>query len=198
MCVRRMTRLVGVPSYQAPDDGISQFMDCDLWIVISDRLRLPLLPVRPYLLMVYDYLQRYQAPFDDDSESEICCARSRCGSHDGHDGVHRRVTRASLRGFLRGRSRECPCWLRNSSRMRAPARLDSDMRRVFSLDNQSRASQESRECIQGTSAYYETYGGSLRVSRDGADTRELFKRGSPTPERLEGNPQFKRCSQASS
>jgi glycosyltransferase involved in cell wall biosynthesis len=47
------------PFYQAPDDDISQFTDCDLWIVISDRLEHPLPPIRPTLLMVYDYLQRY-------------------------------------------------------------------------------------------------------------------------------------------
>jgi glycosyltransferase involved in cell wall biosynthesis len=47
--------------YLVPDDGMKQFMDCDLWVIISDRLPLPLLPVRPYICMVYDYLQRYEA-----------------------------------------------------------------------------------------------------------------------------------------
>ncbi|MGQ9557379.1 MAG: glycosyltransferase [Desulfurispora sp.] len=45
--------------YQVPDDGIMQFYDCDLWVVVSDRLQHCLLPVRPYVLMVYNYLQRY-------------------------------------------------------------------------------------------------------------------------------------------
>lgn len=45
--------------YQVPDDGIRQLLDCDLWLVVSDRLSMPLLPVRPSMLMVYDYLQRY-------------------------------------------------------------------------------------------------------------------------------------------
>jgi glycosyltransferase involved in cell wall biosynthesis len=48
-------------TYQVPDDGIKQFMDCDLWIIVSDRLEHPLLPVRPYVLMVYDYVQRYES-----------------------------------------------------------------------------------------------------------------------------------------
>lgn len=46
--------------YQVPDDGIRQFMDCDLWVIVSDRLEHPLLPLRPYVSMVYDYLQRYE------------------------------------------------------------------------------------------------------------------------------------------
>ncbi|MBS0583232.1 MAG: glycosyltransferase [Proteobacteria bacterium] len=45
--------------YIVPDDGIADLMDCDAWIVVSDRLSMPLLPLRPYMLIVYDYLQRY-------------------------------------------------------------------------------------------------------------------------------------------
>jgi glycosyltransferase involved in cell wall biosynthesis len=36
-----------------------QFLDCDVWVIISDRLSYPILPIRPVVLMVYDYLQRY-------------------------------------------------------------------------------------------------------------------------------------------
>jgi glycosyltransferase involved in cell wall biosynthesis len=46
-------------SYLAPDDGVQELYDCDLWIFVSDRLGAPLLPIRPYALVVYDYLQRY-------------------------------------------------------------------------------------------------------------------------------------------
>lgn len=46
--------------YNVPDDGMQQLMDCDLWLIVSDRLSYPLLPLRPVVLMVYDYLQRYE------------------------------------------------------------------------------------------------------------------------------------------
>ncbi len=46
-------------NYILPDDGMRQFLDCDLWLVVSDRLSVPLLPIRPYVLLVHDYLQRY-------------------------------------------------------------------------------------------------------------------------------------------
>lgn len=46
--------------YLAPNDNMQQFMDCDLWVIVSDRLTAPLLPIRPYCCMVYDYLQRYE------------------------------------------------------------------------------------------------------------------------------------------
>ncbi|MBY0382791.1 MAG: glycosyltransferase [Xanthobacteraceae bacterium] len=46
--------------YQVPDDQITQFLDCDLWVIVSDRLEFPLIPLRPHVLMIYDYLQRYE------------------------------------------------------------------------------------------------------------------------------------------
>lgn len=46
--------------YIVPDDGMQQIMDCDLWLIVSDRLSHPLLPLKPVVLMVYDYLQRYE------------------------------------------------------------------------------------------------------------------------------------------
>jgi glycosyltransferase involved in cell wall biosynthesis len=45
--------------YQIPDDGINQFLDCHTWVIVSDRLEKPILPLRPNILVVYDYLQRY-------------------------------------------------------------------------------------------------------------------------------------------
>lgn len=46
--------------YVIPDDGINNFLDCDLWFFISDRMSYPLLKIRPYLCIVYDYIQRYE------------------------------------------------------------------------------------------------------------------------------------------
>jgi hypothetical protein len=60
--------------YHLPDDGIRQFLDCDLWLVISDRLSLPLLPVRPYVLLVHDYLQRYLPHRSDLAEHSFLAA----------------------------------------------------------------------------------------------------------------------------
>ncbi|MFJ3521380.1 glycosyltransferase [Pseudomonas sp. NPDC090203] len=47
-------------NYMVPDDGIKQLLDCDAWVIVSDRVNAPLLPLRPCLFMVYDYLQRYE------------------------------------------------------------------------------------------------------------------------------------------
>lgn len=47
--------------HAVPEDGMRQFMDCDTWLLVSDRVDAPLLPLRPTVLMVFDYLQRYEA-----------------------------------------------------------------------------------------------------------------------------------------
>lgn len=51
--------------YLVIDDGIKQLADCDLWVVVSDRITAPLLPLRPVIHMVYDYLQRYVPIFSN-------------------------------------------------------------------------------------------------------------------------------------
>lgn len=55
-----------------PDDGINNLLDCDFWLVVSDRLRHPLAPLRPAGYMIYDYIQRmrpdvFPGGFDDRS-----------------------------------------------------------------------------------------------------------------------------------
>ncbi len=46
--------------YCVPDDDVKQLMDCDVWVVISDRVSAPILPLKPVVYMLNDYLQRYE------------------------------------------------------------------------------------------------------------------------------------------
>lgn len=45
--------------YCIPSDGANDFLDCDLWIIISDRLVSPILAMRMTVFVVFDYIQRY-------------------------------------------------------------------------------------------------------------------------------------------
>lgn len=47
------------PKYIMPTDGASDFYDCDLWVIISDRTTFPVFPIKKYLIVIYDYIQRY-------------------------------------------------------------------------------------------------------------------------------------------
>lgn len=46
-------------TYLVPEDNINQLIDCDLWVIVSDRVLKPILPIRPCVHVVYDYIQRY-------------------------------------------------------------------------------------------------------------------------------------------
>jgi glycosyltransferase involved in cell wall biosynthesis len=45
--------------WTAPHDAGSGFLDCDLWLVVSDRCPARVLPLRPVVALVYDCIQRY-------------------------------------------------------------------------------------------------------------------------------------------
>lgn len=49
----------GESSYLLPNDRINYFLDCDLWIFASDKVDKPIAPIRPYIVRVNDYMQRY-------------------------------------------------------------------------------------------------------------------------------------------
>jgi glycosyltransferase involved in cell wall biosynthesis len=61
--------------YMVPDDRREYLLDCDLWIIVSDRISIPLLPIRPYLMVVYDYIQRYE--HQDDTDAAFLAAAKR-------------------------------------------------------------------------------------------------------------------------
>jgi glycosyltransferase involved in cell wall biosynthesis len=48
--------------YSLPKDGTSDLLDCDFWLIGSDRFNHPLAPLRPYCLFAHDYLQRHFPP----------------------------------------------------------------------------------------------------------------------------------------
>lgn len=50
--------------YLVADDGIRNLCDCDLWFLVSDRFSAPMLPLRPTMHLVYDYVQRYARTMD--------------------------------------------------------------------------------------------------------------------------------------
>jgi glycosyltransferase involved in cell wall biosynthesis len=62
-------KFLDFPFYCFPTDGANDFYDCDLWLIISDRLPAPLLPLRRYAFIVYDYIQRYVPEIFGDNDN---------------------------------------------------------------------------------------------------------------------------------
>lgn len=81
---RRAMRYAGFAAWEPDadrfivmDDGIRQLQDCDLWLFVSDRLSMPVLPLRPHVLMVYDYLQRYESVMPSGHDQPFLAAARR-------------------------------------------------------------------------------------------------------------------------
>src|SRR5699024_11093340 len=49
----------GSDKYLAFNDNVQKLQDFDLWLIVSDRLTIPLLPLRPIVNIIFDYIQRY-------------------------------------------------------------------------------------------------------------------------------------------
>ncbi len=45
--------------YVLPQDGCNDFLDCGFWLLVSDRVDRPILPVRRYGVYELDFIQRY-------------------------------------------------------------------------------------------------------------------------------------------
>jgi glycosyltransferase involved in cell wall biosynthesis len=165
-------------TYQAPDDGISQFADCDLWIVISDRLDFPLLPVRPYLLMVYDYLQRYQALFSDDTNQKFI-ARA-------HAAEAVMVTTAFTAGDARQfagipakKIKRVPMLTPEFFANENLVGHEADTDRFFLWTTNLAPHKNHENAFKALRLYYEKYGGSLNCHVTGVETGELLERNAP-------------------
>ena len=52
-----------------PTDDASDFTDCDLWLIVSNRLSAPLFPLRKNAFVIYDFIERYIPKIFMDSDS---------------------------------------------------------------------------------------------------------------------------------
>lgn len=159
--------------YQVPDDGIKQFMDCELWIVVSDRLDHPVLPLRPYVLMVYDYLQRY--------EGFLPQAANRKFIHAAHRArrvfVTTEFTRSDAIQFAGLPARQVvrlPMLALAFSQHRAAAGEDGRQRYFLWTTNLSQH-KNHENAVKALRLYYEEYAGTLECHVTGVDTKSLLK-----------------------
>lgn len=164
-------------TYQAPDDGINQFTDCDLWIIVSDRLEFPLLPVRPYVLMVYDYLQRYQAFLDDRSNQKFV---DRAHAAEAIF-VTTEFTRADARQFagipdrkIRKLPMLAPDFSTTGGRL-----LPREGARYFLWTTNLALHKNHEAAFKALRLYYEEYDGDLECRVTGVDTGNMLKRELP-------------------
>ncbi|MGR2709433.1 glycosytransferase [Pseudomonas sp. IB20] len=159
------------PRYLIVDDGINDLQDCDAWLVISDRLSAPLLPLRPSILMVYDYIQRYTSVLafgEDQPNLEAARAASRVlvttefTQQDAlnYAGVpERKVFKLPMLApdFFRAET----CVIEHSN--------------YFVWTTNSAIHKNHVRAVEALNIYYEELGGTLECRVTGVDTKGLFK-----------------------
>lgn len=159
--------------YSVIDDSIKQLQDCDLWLIVSDRLLEPILPLRPIALLVYDYLQRY-VPF----------------MHKGADQCFLNAARAAERVFVTTQ------FTRQDALQYAGVTPEKVVKLPmlgprFNLEGEGTGAEESdyfiwttnaamhknhAKAIQALQIYYQKLNGSLRCEVTGVGTDDLLSK----------------------
>lgn len=164
-------------TYQVPDDGINQFYDCDLWVFISDRLEKPLLPLRPYALVVYDYIQRYQ-PGILPQEANLAFLRAARMANGVL--VTTQFTRADAiqyAGVAPQRVHKVPMLAPDFSRVENARDVTPEAEPYFIWTTNSAIHKNHANAVRALRIYYEELGGTLRCLLTGFNTKAILKGG---------------------
>ncbi len=167
--------------YFIPDDGINHLADCDLWVVVSDRVHVALLPIRPYLLVVFDYLQRYVSAMPPGADHAFLDAAHRAlevlvtTEFAGRDATQ-------YAGVPPERVRKLP--------MLAPifdgeaAAPSADEKPYFVWPTNRGPHKNHEKALRALLVYHEELGGTLECRITGVDTATLLDGAEPPLDRL--------------
>ncbi|WP_456638048.1 glycosytransferase [Bradyrhizobium sp. USDA 10063] len=160
-------------TYAVPDDGINQFFDCDLWIFVSDRLRFPVLPVRPYVLMVYDYLQRY-VPIMDEKASQRVIDRAHAAEAVLVTTDFTANDARQFAGLPARKVKKVPLLVPTFSAAGGSARGGPPASEYFVWTTNLALHKNHRNALEALRIYYEEYDGRFECHVTGVDTDKLF------------------------
>ncbi|OJW47781.1 MAG: glycosytransferase [Alphaproteobacteria bacterium 41-28] len=159
--------------YIVADDQCNQLMECDLFVIISDRLSIPLLPIKPYIVMIYDYLQRY--------EKIISAEENQCFIRIAHFAERVLVTTEFTRsdaiqfaGLLSEKVIKLPMLTPQFALQQGNA--ENELARRYFLWTTNEAIHKNHEnALKALSLYYEKYEGQLECHVTGINTKNLTK-----------------------
>lgn len=159
--------------YVVPNDGIQQFLDCDLWIIISDRMDSPLLPIRPYISVVFDYLQRYEEIYSHNADvwflnlarlAERVLVTTRFTEQDA----------LQYSGVVPGKIKKVPMLTPSFKPVVSPLNLTS-LDNFFIWTTNTAPHKNHKNAILALKEYYETLEGKLECRVTGVGTARLLE-----------------------
>ncbi len=160
-------------NYLVPEDGIQHFADCDLWLVVSDRLTWPLLPLRPAVLMVYDYLQRY-IPLMAPGKDEVFLQAARVAKRVLVTTDFTAADAVGYAGVTEKRVIKVPMLSPNV--VAAPQAQGGMSAPYFVWSTNMGPHKNHRNAVRALIRYYEEHGGSLDCVVTGVNSRGLRNR----------------------
>lgn len=167
--------------YALPTDGALNFLDCDYWLVVSDRLNRLLAPIRPYGMIIYDYIQRYcpQVLATDDFSYLINARKAEfvlCTTPQTYDDVLQYAGVSPQRAFLIPMEFD-PLDGTNIK----PYKSNSD---YFIWVTNTSSHKNHLNALKALSIYYSQFDGKFQVIMTGIDTDyfDVLKKGSQANE----------------
>lgn len=159
------------PRYLVIDDGINNLQDCDVWLVISDRLNGPLLPMRPSILMVYDYLQRY-VPILPLGADQPYIDAARAASKVLVTTAFTQQDALNYAGVPTNKVFKLPMLAPDFSRVKGSF---ADRSNYFLWTTNTAIHKNHLNAVNALKFYYEELGGVLECRITGVNTKGLFK-----------------------
>lgn len=166
-----------VAEYVVPDDGIKQLLDCDAWIVVSDRVQAPLLPLRPCIFMIYDYLQRYEQVLSTNGDKNFIDAARRAQKIL----VTTEFTRQDAiqyAGIEVNRIAKVPMLAPEFSKIEEHL-LSAPAQPYFLWTTNAGAHKNHENALRALKYYYETLDGNLTCYVTGVNTENLLENDAP-------------------
>lgn len=162
------------PWYLVPDDGMQRFGDCDLWLFVSDRVSQPLLPLRPYVTMVFDYIQRYVEVVDAGASAAFI----RFANEAKRVLVTTRFTEADALQYAGIPARKlCRVpMLVPSMTLPEVLRCCEEEAPYFLWTTNATPHKNQVNALRALQIYYNELGGGLRCKVTGVNTRDLLDR----------------------
>jgi len=161
--------------YITPDDGIQQLTDCDMWIIISDRVSQPILPIRPYVLMVYDFLQRYVVELAGHDQAFLNTARF--AQHIMVTTEFTKQDALQYAGLPPQNVHKMPMLIPDLQR---PPHLNVLQAKPYFLWTTNTAPHKNHiNALKALQIYYEELGGTLECHVTGVNTQHILKNNMP-------------------
>ncbi len=156
------------PEYDIPISGVSYFNECDFWLIISDRLFKPLAPIKPYGMVIYDYIQRYVPQIFNASFSDTTfIATARQANFVLTTTPATKEDAIQYAGLASSRTHLAPMEFDHFDHHYDAKKIDYDF---FMWPSNASPHKNHIKAIEALNTYYQDYDGELKVVMTGVNT----------------------------